>query len=275
MSKYYCAQAGLMRLAVLFLAIISHSSFAAPDHVRPTPEERLEAVGIDSVAAMSATLLNRDADPALRYWCALALGRTGDASTKVPLSTALQDDLAVVRTGAAAALGFLGRRDAVPILREALLGDPEADVRNAAISALAAIGDKAAVAALMEKALDSSDSPTLRVNALLAIDPEAPHEVVDLETLLDDPSHTVRAAAAVASARRNDPQAVHYLVQAALNPITDEWLRAKSVRALERLTGQDFAYVKPHGGTVGDDERSEAIHEIAVWWDANQFLYQQ
>jgi HEAT repeat protein len=95
-----------------------------------------------SVPSLLKTL-KEDKDPNMRYYAAQSLGRFGaEAQAAVPdLVVALKDDSALVRSGAAYALGEIGDADGVPALKEATK-DPEKDVREAAAFALKQIQQK-------------------------------------------------------------------------------------------------------------------------------------
>jgi HEAT repeat protein len=70
------------------------------------------------------------------------------ATLLAPLRAALRDEFWLVRDDAAAALGFLGDRDAVPALIELLAGDEKQQVRYEAARSLGRLGDRRAVAPL-------------------------------------------------------------------------------------------------------------------------------
>jgi hypothetical protein len=95
-----------------------------------------------SVSTLTKTLLE-DKDPNMRYWAVQSLGKLGPAAKEaVPnLIVALKDESALVKSGAAVALGEIGDAEAIAPLREA--GKlPEKDVRDAAAAALKRIQAK-------------------------------------------------------------------------------------------------------------------------------------
>jgi len=83
-------------------------------------------------------MLSSSSDKA-RLSAVTALARLGDKRTLKPLVTAIHDPNTQVRTIAAAALGKLGHRAAMPTLRDVAANDPDADVREKAGNAIAAI----------------------------------------------------------------------------------------------------------------------------------------
>jgi HEAT repeat protein len=95
-----------------------------------------------SVPSLVKTL-KEDKDPNMRYWAAESLGKFGpEAAPAVPdLVAALKDESAMVRMGAAYALGEIGSADAVPPLQDATK-DSDKQVRDAAASALQQIRKK-------------------------------------------------------------------------------------------------------------------------------------
>src|SRR5262245_9763145 len=95
-----------------------------------------------SVPSLVRTL-KEDKDPNMRYYAAQSLGQFGsEAASAVPdLITALKDEHAMVRMGAAYALGEIGSADAVPALQEASK-DGEKQVRDAAAHAIKQIQQK-------------------------------------------------------------------------------------------------------------------------------------
>ena len=83
-------------------------------------------------------MLSSSSDKA-RLSAVTALARLGDKRTLKPLVTAIHDPNTQVRTIAAAALGKLGHRAAMPTLRDVAANDPDADFREKAGTAIAAI----------------------------------------------------------------------------------------------------------------------------------------
>lgn len=88
-------------------------------------------------------------------------------------SPLLRPKVAGLRRNAAAALGVLGREDAVPRLEEAM-GDASAVVRGQVAWALGAIGGEAAIAAL-RRALAAEREPNVREEILAALSSKAQH----------------------------------------------------------------------------------------------------
>lgn len=108
------------------------------------------------IDAMAAVALDEAQGRRSRGEAIKAMGRSGDATAVVPLTSALQDRK--LTTVAATALGNLGHRDAVPALTETLTGSGDKVARFAAAGALGKIGDPAAADALRHAAKSDRDS---------------------------------------------------------------------------------------------------------------------
>lgn len=95
-----------------------------------------------SVPSLVKTL-KEDKDPNMRYWAAVSIGKFGIEGqlASAELISALKDDSALVRMGAAYALGEIRSLDALPALQEATKSS-EKEVRDAAHSALKQIQKK-------------------------------------------------------------------------------------------------------------------------------------
>jgi HEAT repeat protein len=111
--------------------------------------------GNESTIALIAAL--NDKDPEVRGAAAVSLGEHPDLMTIAPLSTALSDKSDFVRARAAAALGVTGpsAATAVPTLIGLLKSDPDSEVKRHAAAALGSIGDRSALPALHLAAHDT------------------------------------------------------------------------------------------------------------------------
>lgn len=162
-----------------------------------TYDENRELIEVpESVPALTDYLTN-DPSPKVRQYCALILGRIGDAEAVPALTNALSDDDAGVRDRAVAALNQIGAAEAeeafiaalstgsrgakITVLVEleraasvnavptiiALAQADEGMVSKNAIDALGGIGDVSAVAPLVGMALDANMAENLRRAAIL------------------------------------------------------------------------------------------------------------
>lgn len=113
--------------------------------------------GSARTAALIAGL--KDKDPEVRGAVAVALANHADSSAVDPLATALSDKNDFVRAHSARALGVNGKsaNSAVPALIKLLDSDSEAEVKRQAAAALGAIADRSALPSL-ERATRDSDS---------------------------------------------------------------------------------------------------------------------
>lgn len=100
-----------------------------------------------------------DKDPEVRGAVAVSLGDHADASAIAPLAAALSDRSAFVRAQTARALGLNGSAatQVVPALIRLLASDQDGEVKRQAAAALGSIGDRSALPAL-ERATHDSDS---------------------------------------------------------------------------------------------------------------------
>jgi len=251
----------------------------SPDDSSPSPEEILREAGVElTIPALSEVVTDAGQPAELRYWAAIALGRTGDSAALQPLVAILGATDANVRYGAVAGLGELGptaRGPAVGALAPAL-HDVEAGVRAAAVQALGRIGGNEALSLLVQKLEDLSEpAAEIRMNAAFQLGRlEMRAARPPLRHALDDGAAGVRVAAALGLARMGNRSAVPALVEAALDPMTEEWLRVDAIEALEDLSGEAFQYVKPYSAPTTPQERAAALESIEAWWSANQGRYQ-
>ena len=111
--------------------------------------------GPERTAALIGAL--RDKDPEVRGASAVALGDHADSTAVAPLAAALSDKSAFVRAQAARALGVNGRAaaSAVPELVRRLSSDEDGEVKRHAAAALGTIGDRSALPALEQASHDS------------------------------------------------------------------------------------------------------------------------
>lgn len=95
----------------------------------------LDILGIPKGISLLREALGKAEDPFARSVAARALGERKDVESFENLTRALKDTSALVRENAALALAQLGKREAIPMLKE-LLKDKDPSVSNAAARAL-------------------------------------------------------------------------------------------------------------------------------------------
>ena len=222
---------------LVFIASIGTAN--SPDDVRPTPQERLVEAGIEvSIPSLTTTLQDPSVAPELRYFSAVALGRTKRTAVLETLHSALTDATEDVRAGAVAGLRHLAAPASVAPLRNVALEDPSPHVRQSTIGALQQIGGDLAASTLVDMATASSNSESLRINALFAVGRIArPAQRDALTALLAHPNTRIRTTSAIALAAAGDREAVPVLIDAIQDRSVPEWLREESVRELEKVRG--------------------------------------
>jgi hypothetical protein len=123
LRRYACA-------ALLGVALVCSAALVAPRPAFANEEAR--------IAELTATMDERHSERE-RIAAVTALARLGSKPTLRPLVAALADKSAIVRGIAAAGLGKLGHRAALPALRNAAASDADALVRKRATEAVAAV----------------------------------------------------------------------------------------------------------------------------------------
>lgn len=132
-----------------------------------------------------------------------ALGAVGDQRALPVLLNAFKSANPALRSGAAAALGRLGHRDAVTLLAQGLATEKSDSVRGVIVSALGELGDPRALPAL--RGALTAKGASYREQLAWALGHCGDATVVpDLQTLLDDPEERVRFAAAMGLAEIGD-----------------------------------------------------------------------
>ena len=153
-------------------------------------------------------LLAAEAEDA-RFWAIRGLWANGSPEATARLIEALQDEVEMVRSGGALALGELKAAAAVPALAWLLSHDATASGDHAA-DALSKIGLPAAQALIEALA---NDYPWVRVRAAKALIPvESKKAIPALFKALDDDSYLVRHHAELALARMGVGQMVYFRV---------------------------------------------------------------
>ena len=115
---------------------------------------------------MAAAFREAGADPKLRRYLALALGRSGEASAVPALKDGMRDPDGETRLYCAWGLMEIADRSSLPELRAAV-GDQDEAVRTLAVFALGELGDHDGAAALRPALQDASMS--VRWNAALSL----------------------------------------------------------------------------------------------------------
>jgi HEAT repeat protein len=172
-----------------------------------SPSQRPDVDALEAAGDVPGLIraLGFEADPAIRFWAAVALGRLADREALGPLGELLSDRMPLPRRGAAAAMGRLGDRRATPLLLAAL-GDGDPEVRKSAVQALGELGDPAGVPAL--RAALEDHSWLVRCHAAEALGRLADTEAVAaLIAMLDDTEELVRNRAARALGVLDTPDA--------------------------------------------------------------------
>jgi hypothetical protein len=120
----------------------------------------------DDPASMTrlVEVLGSDADPAVRARAAWAVGRIGGADAMAALMRAVGDPSPGVRIQAIYGLRRADSTQALPVLRDLLLSDPDAGSRRAAARALSTLQEPAAAAALAAAAQDQDPGVRLEVS---------------------------------------------------------------------------------------------------------------
>jgi cyclophilin family peptidyl-prolyl cis-trans isomerase/HEAT repeat protein len=182
-------------------------------------------------------VLDAAGQPRVRWWpVAFALQRLQDPRALTALLTLAQDAHPYTRAFAIKGLGALKERAALPVLLPLVSGrDPVAVIE--AVRALGRIGDAAAAPPLLKILQDRTAQPTVRLEAVAAVENVRTSAVSDvLLDLLSDPSPDVRAAALRSSAAL-DPE--HFVtVLSGLDPDPNWNVRAALASVLATLPAE-------------------------------------
>ena len=201
---------------------------------------------------LAAAVLQETGQPILWWWpVAYALQRTGDPRALDALITLAGVQGRVGVAFAAQGLGALGGPQAVDALVALLdLERRDEDVIASAIRALARIEDPRVGEALYRFALTRELSPTLRLEAIEALERQsAPESTVLFVELMTDPWPPMRGAAARALARV-DPE-TFMLVLSGLGRDPDWRVRAAIADGLAHVGAESAAQLV---GLLDDDE---------------------
>jgi HEAT repeat protein len=139
--------------------------------------------------------LGKHEDTSARAWAAEILGELQDPKAVPALRTCLGDLQDQVRARAAAALGKIGDRRAVPDLIHLMLADPVPYVRIQSVRALGTIGDPRALHHLIDSLKDGEW--WVRVRVIEALEHLGDQAAEPLLMALEDHDHEVRQRAAV------------------------------------------------------------------------------
>lgn len=168
---------------------------------------KLGQQGAAGLADLTELLKANQAD--LRFWAVRGLWTNGTAEAIALLITTLADSEAMVRSGAAYALGELKSEQAVEVLAQLVVTDPSEAGEHAA-DALAKIGLPAGLA-LIKMLQDKRAGARVRAaKALTAI--ESKGAIPALFEALEDESYLVRYHAEEALARLGVGQMVYFQV---------------------------------------------------------------
>ena len=211
---------------------------------------RAQSDTVDPRIVASLVKALRDPDPGVRKEAAAALGRLRAKSAVPGLIGALDDEYASVRASAASSLGRLKDLSSVEPLIGAL-SDTSHAVRKQALSALSNLRDVRAIPGFIRALRDeSADLRTRAANALGRI--RDGQSVAPLIEVLSDTSAAVRRAAISALANLRDPQAIPALGRL----LRDESARVRlsAVRALAKF--RDRRTVEPLIEALADSSAS-------------------
>lgn len=272
-----------MRLAsvctALLFAFSQTPTQASPAKWGPTPEEELQVEGIATDDGSLASLaITASLDANTRRLVILALARKGDPAHVGLLTSLLTDSDASIRGAVAQGLGHLRATSAVPDLQATAKADPDDEVRQLAVGAIGTIGGASAADALLAIASDAALDQQLRIDALGFLAGGAPLLSLQnderLVELIRDGNRSIRTLAAVALSKTQDRSAVPVLVESALHPATEEWMRDHAIRSLEDMVESlDTGYIGEFGQAARGEARSEALANLAHWWEKNRATY--
>ncbi len=200
-------------------------------------------------------------NPALRVQAAERLGDATDSERSraiVALRTMLTDPFPQVRCAAIEAVCRLG----APALHADVIGlidDIDPTVREIAVASLERLGGDTAIAAARD-ALESP-RPETRFQAALSFVELCPNDATPLTTLVRDEDPMVRANAALALGRSEDPNAISLLWQSLADHNPDVRRRA----ALALAQKGDARGSKDLIGALDDDELIlDALHALGT-----------
>jgi len=147
---------------------------------------------VQAVPALTSRL--SDADEWTRLFAARALGRSGEAGAVEALAALLADPSERVRAEAVSAISALDGTERIPA---GLLDDPSPHVRVALARAWA--GSESEATLMLVRRLEADESPSVRAAAVGTLASRLAAGYAEaLAARLEDPSWTVRAAAAAA-----------------------------------------------------------------------------
>lgn len=277
----------IANFALLFLATVVFlpSTWAnGPDDFGPTPEESLQALGIDTSAHSLRVIAS---DPGInsevRYFASVALGRTKDPEHLSVLEPLLADINKDVRIGALIAIRTIASPSSVDRLIQTMDNDKSVVVRRVSITALGEIGSDAAIDAILRVSADTTNPIQLRTDSITAVEhllnlKRVQYVVVQdrLKPMLDDADPSVRLAAALTASAGGDAEAaVPVLVEIATNTAVDNWLVAKAITSIQATTKNDFSYVSDGSmrSRFSKEGQQPAISALKAWWAENNESY--
>ena len=212
---------------------------------RPTPSMRRVSIFLIAAALLSACpstsaqvpgvqslrSMLQDKSPEIRIKAAEALGRVGGRQAVIILRRGLVDKNVDVRIAVIESLGFIGGRLALTVLSEALK-DKSAQVRIRVVEALKDAGTIAAIP-IIEKAFEDKEQ-AVRLRAAFVLRKIGHRSGVPVlgRAALNDNDPSVRAVAAMHLGKIGvkDPRAVNFLSQ-----ILEDKEPAVRIRAVESL----------------------------------------
>lgn len=186
------------------------------------------------------------------------LGQVKGRAALGDLTTLLGNAPEVIKLAAASAIGRLGLREGIPVLRDALSRETDKAMKLALLDALAAIKDAEIIP--VARFYVTAPDPDVRLKAVkaLTIAPD-PSSVPDLELAAKDRMKEVRELAFFALVDQ-DPEGRFMLFQSAL-----EWLDQASFRAFVQRHGDRAGrHVRAALASPRDDLRSAGLSALEL-----------
>jgi len=186
------------------------------------------------------------------------LGQVKGRAALADLTTLLGNAPEVIKLAAASAIGRLGLRDGIPVLRDALARETDKAMKLALLDALAAIKDAEIIP--VARFYVTAPDPEVRLKAVkaLTIAPD-PSSVPDLELAAKDRMKEVRELAFFALVDQ-DPEGRFMLFEKAL-----EWLDGASFQGfVQRHQDRAARHLRAALASPRDDLRAVAMSSLAL-----------
>ena len=201
--------------------------------------------------------------------------KRGDQETLSQLSelSNARDDS--IRASALLIIGLHGVKENYPLVASGL-NDSSESVRSVALDSLGRIACKKCIGSIRSVLTNDKASESMRINAIRSLEKIGDKSDIDsFYKYSRDSNDTVAAYATIALSRIGDRRSVPLLVSRILSNDMDESLRAKSLRALEGITGEKFGYTKRHAAAVTQEEKVVALNGLISWWKKQAPRYEK